>query len=202
MTTSPRAGRAAMAALACGLAMGGGLRAEDPAAKLIAAARAQVGVTVIYDGAYRRLHYPGGDLPAERGVCTDVIVRAYRALGLDLQVAVHEDMRSAWQAYPRRWGLPGPDPNIDHRRVPNLATYFHRHGTVLDVARDPAEYQAGDLVTWRLPSGLPHIGLVSDRGAGATPLVIHNIGAGAAEEDVLFRYPQTGHFRLIPGEHR
>lgn len=174
------------------------LLADEVALQLVAAARAQVGVTVVYDPSYRGLDYPGGDIPAERGVCTDVVIRAYRRLGLDLQVAVHEDMKRAWSEYPKLWALSGPDRNIDHRRVPNLVTYFRRMGAALPPGDDPDSYLPGDLVTWRLPSGVPHIGIVSDRRAGRVPLVIHNIGAGAAEEDVLFGFERTGHFRLDP----
>jgi uncharacterized protein YijF (DUF1287 family) len=160
----------------------------------------QVGVTVIYDGSYRRLAYPGGDVPPERGVCTDVVVRAYRNAGIDLQVLVHEDLRRSFAAYPRMWGTRGPDRNIDHRRVPNLATFFTRHGTVLPASRQAGDYLPGDIVTWRLASGLPHVGIVSTRVAGERPLVIHNIGAGTVFEDVLFANPVTGHFRYPRGE--
>ncbi|MEW6338756.1 MAG: DUF1287 domain-containing protein [Acidobacteriota bacterium] len=168
---------------------------------LVEAARKQVGVTVHYDGRYAAIAYPGGDLPADRGVCTDVVVRAYRAIGLDLQRLVHEDMTAAWREYPKLWGLSRPDPNIDHRRVPNLVAYFRRHGATLGVPRDPGAYLPGDLVTWRLPSGVPHIGVVSDRtSADGVPLVIHNIGGGAVEEDVLLAWTVTGHFRYpAPG---
>lgn len=171
---------------------------ESPALRLVRAAREQVGVTVVYDGSYRALAYPGGDVPPERGVCTDVVVRAYRALGFDLQRAVHEDMRAAWNAYPKLWGLDGPDRNIDHRRVPNLATFLRRRGAELPLADDPAAFRPGDLVTWRLPSGVPHIGIVSDRRIDERPLILHNIGAGAREEDVIFVYERTGHFRFVP----
>jgi len=180
------------------LCQSGSLLAEGQAARLVRAARAQIGVTVIYDGSYRVLAYPGGDVPIGRGACTDVIIRAYRAIGLDLQVAVHEDMKKAWAQYPRLWRLSGPDRNIDHRRVPNLATFFRRQGAALAIENDRAAYRPGDLVTWRLPSGAPHIGVVSDRRVGDRPLVIHNIGAGAAEEDVLFSLVQTGHYRYLP----
>lgn len=163
---------------------------------LVSAARAQVGVTLLYDGSYVRLAYPGGDVPIVRGVCTDVLVRAYREQGVDLQVLVHEDMRRAWDAYPKTWGLTRPDRHIDHRRVPNLAVFFARHGTTLGVGRDPRDYTAGDIVTWRLASGVPHIGIVSNRrAADGTPLVIHNIGWGTREDDALFANTITGHFR-------
>ena len=150
---------------------------------LVVAARQQVGVTVIYDGSYRILSYPGGDLPVERGVCTDVIVRALRtARGSDLQKLVHEDMSGHFRDYPRRWGLTRPDSNIDHRRVPNLMTYFERAGYARRVSADAADYLPGDLVTWDLGGGIPHIGIISDRKAvTGVPLVIHNIGAGARE---------------------
>lgn len=176
-----------------------GAGSQPPALRLVEAARAQVGVTVVYDPSYRRLGYPGGDPPRERGVCTDVVVRAYRAaFGFDFQVALHEDMARSFDAYPKLWGRTAPDPNIDHRRVPNLFTFLRRHGTELPAGDDPETYAPGDLVTWRLPTGAPHIGIVSDRRAGGRPLVVHNIGAGAAEEDVLFAFERTGHFRFLP----
>jgi uncharacterized protein len=164
---------------------------------LLEAARAQVGVTVIYDGSYARLRYPGGDVPAERGVCTDVLIRAYRKAGIDLQVLVHEDMSRAFGAYPHLWGLSAPDSNIDHRRVQNLRVFFARHGKTLPVTSSVRDYRPGDIVVWRLSSGVPHIGLVSSRVVPGTerPLVIHNIGQGTQEEDVLFLYAITGHYR-------
>lgn len=196
-----RTGRAAFAltvSLGVGTAATGIASADELALRLVRAAREQVGATVIYDGSYRALAYPGGDLPIERGVCTDVVVRAYRALGFDLQKEVHEDMTRAWSEYPKLWGLARPDRNIDHRRVPNLATFLRRRGAELRLSDDPAAFRPGDLVTWRLPSGVPHIGIVSDRAAGDRPLILHNIGAGAREEDVLFAYERTGHFRFDP----
>lgn len=166
---------------------------------VVAAARTQIGLTRRYDPTYVRLKYPGGDVPLDRGVCTDVLIRAYRTQGFDLQRAVHEDMVRAWEAYPRDWGLRRPDPNIDHRRVPNLAVFFARHGQRLPPTRQASDYRPGDVVTWRLASGVPHIGLVSDRrSATGTPLVIHNIGWGTQEEDRLFAYAITGHFRFAP----
>lgn len=171
----------------------------DFASRLITAAREQIGVTVRYDGAYRTIPYPNGDVPADRGVRTDVLIRAYRRLGVDLQRLVHEDMIAAWSAYPGFWGLARPDPSIDHRRVPNLATFFARHGEVLPVLGTPIAYSPGDLVTWRLPSGVPHIGIISDDAApSGSPLVVHNIGRGTVEEDILFRYLITGHYRYPP----
>jgi uncharacterized protein len=170
---------------------------------LVEAARKQIGVTVLYDSGYRRIPYPNGDVPQERGVCTDVLVRAYRQLGVDLQVRVHEDMSAAWRAYPKNWGLTRPDSNIDHRRVPNLGTFFKRKGKSLPVTANAKDYAPGDLVTWRLPSGVPHIGIVSDRKtASGVPLVIHNIGQGTREEDALFHFTITGHYRYAPEDLR
>jgi uncharacterized protein YijF (DUF1287 family) len=158
----------------------------------------QVGTTTIYDGSYRRLSFPGGDIPIERGVCSDVLVRAYRHAGLDLQLLVNQDMSGSFDSYPRLWGLSKPDSNIDHRRVPNLAAFFRRNGQSLPVSTRASDYSAGDIVTWRLASGVPHIGLVADRLQRGRPLVIHNIGAGAQVEDVLFSYAITGHYRYDP----
>ncbi len=164
-------------------------------AELAAAAARQVGVTTGYDGSYRRLAYPGGDVPAESGVCTDVLIRAYRALGIDLQVRVYEDMRAHFRDYPSLWGLTRPDRNIDHRRVPNLETWFRRHALVLTGGADPAAYRPGDIVSWRLDSGLPHIGIVAEQQVAGRPLIVHNIGAGVQIEDVLFAWKIVGHFR-------
>jgi uncharacterized protein YijF (DUF1287 family) len=169
------------ALLACGFDQLGAQESHpaDRAARLVAAAESQVGVTVRYDNSYRRLVYPGGDVPLEVGVCTDVLVRAYRrALGIDLQQRVHEDMRRAWRVYPKIWGLSRPDANVDHRRVPNLEVYFRRHGVALPPSSDPDAYRAGDIVSWRLAGGQPHIGLVTARRTDGRPLVVHNIGAG------------------------
>ena len=167
-------------------------------ATVLEAARGQVGVTLHYDPGYTRIGYPGGDVPIERGVCTDVVVRALRAAGIDLQRLVHEDMRQHFGAYPANWGLKRPDRNIDHRRVPNLETYFRRRGMETKVSDNPSDYAPGDIVSWTVPPHLPHIGIVSDvvspDGSGR-PLVVHNIGRGTQLEDVLFRFPQRGHFR-------
>ncbi len=191
-----------LAVLALTAAMGGapvaqGQRMPDGlAGRLVAAAVAQTTTRVTYDGRYRRIPYPGGDVPADVGVCTDVVIRAYRAVGIDLQVKVHEDMTRAFRAYPQKWGMAGPDANIDHRRVPNLQTYFRRAGEALSVSTNASDYKAGDLVTWMLPRDLPHIGVVSDRRSRTgTPLMVHNIGRGPEIEDVLFAYPITGHYR-------
>ncbi len=161
---------------------------------LIAAARSQVGVTTVYDPSYVRLEFPGGDVSADRGVCTDVVIRALRAAwGIDLQLAVNRDMKRAFADYPAQWGLTTTDRNIDHRRVPNLQSLFTRIGAAVPV---DADFQAGDLVSWMLPGNLTHIGILSDRLAGDHPLVLHNIGRGTREEDILFAFPITGHYRL------
>jgi len=180
-----------------GLLLSASAAAAGPA-DVVKAAKAQIGVTLHYDPAYTRLAYPLGDVPLERGVCTDVVVRAYRKVGVDLQALVHRDMKQHWAAYPHpaSWKLKRPDPNIDHRRVPNLAAYFGRHGQSLGVSRNPADYAPGDIVTWQVPPGVPHIGLVADeRTVAGVPLVIHNIGAGTRMEDRLFAYRITGHYR-------
>lgn len=167
---------------------------------VVRAARQQIGVTVVYDGGYQDIDYPGGDVPPERGVCTDVVVRALRkAKSMDLQKLVHEDISAHFAAYPnqRRWGQDEPDANIDHRRVPNLMTYFSRAGYSQPISFKPEDYLPGDLVAWNLGGGILHIGIVSDRHAATrVPLVIHNIGAGTREEDILFRYTIIGHYRL------
>ena len=173
------------------------LGAQESGVKIMEAARKQVGVTISYDPEYVALKYPGGDLPREKGVCTDVVIRALRdGLALDLQKLVHEDMKADFAAYPQNWGLSRPDKNIDHRRVPNLRAYFKRKVIVLPVKNVAGRFQPGDLVTCTVPPNLPHIMIVSDRKtAEGVPLVIHNIGRGAQEEDVLFTYPLTGHYR-------
>lgn len=175
--------------------------AEPWAAKLIAAAEAQVGVTLRYDPSYAKLAYPGGDVPRERGVCTDVVIRAYRdAFGLDLQELVHRDMRQAFAAYPAKWGLKRPDPNIDHRRVPNLQRFFARQGAALSSSDSALDYRPGDIVTQLLPGNLDHIALITARANAdrSRPLLVHNIGAGARVEDILFTYAITGHYRFKP----
>jgi uncharacterized protein YijF (DUF1287 family) len=166
---------------------------------LVAAAFEQTKHTLIYDGSYRRIAYPGGDVPADRGVCTDVIVRAYRAIGIDLQQRIHEDMRSNFAAYPKLWGLTKADANIDHRRVPNLQTYLERQHAQLRVTTNANDYRVGDLVTWMLPGNLPHIGIVAMQRSEQEnrPLIVHNIGSGPKLEDMLFNYPITGHYRLV-----
>jgi uncharacterized protein len=182
--------------VALGLATASLAMAGIDATQLVAMARAQIGVTVGYDPAYRKLPYPGGDVPIETGVCCDVVIRALRKQGVDLQRLVHEDMKGNFARYPRNWGLKAPDPNIDHRRVPNLACYFSRQGWSIAASTNAAAYRPGDIVTWNLGNGLTHIGIVSDKHAAkGTPLVVHNIGRGAREEDILFKFTITGHYR-------
>ena len=160
---------------------------------LARAAAAQVGVTLVYDPSYQRLEYPGGDVPPDRGVCADVVVRAFREVSVDLQVALHEDMGRHFGEYPPLWGLRRPDPNIDHRRVPNLMTFFQRRGKRLPAG---STYEPGDVVAWRLPNGLYHIGVVAEQPAPqGHPLMVHNIGQGARVEDVLYAFEELGHYR-------
>lgn len=159
---------------------------------LIRAAEGQVGVTTTYDPAYVALEFPGGDVAPDRGVCTDVVIRALRvAHGIDLQQAVNRDMKASFAKYPANWGLKTTDRNIDHRRVPNLQTFLARMGA--EVGDD---FQPGDIVTTMLPGNLPHIMIVTDRSGASAPMIVHNIGAGTRVEDRLFDYPHTGHYRL------
>lgn len=167
--------------------------------RLVAAAVERTRHQVTYDPAYVQIDYPGGDVPDDRGVCADVIVRAYRKVGIDLQKEVHEDMAQNFTQYPQFWGLRGPDSNIDHRRVPNLQTFFSRNGRTLPASDKPDDYSAGDLVVWSLSGGRTHVGLVirgpSDEGRA---LVVHNIGSGPKVEDALFAWPVIGHYRYPP----
>ena len=171
---------------------------ENIFSPIVRAARSQIGKTTSYDPSYVGLSYPGGDVPLEKGVCTDVVIRALRgAVNLDLQKLVHEDMKVEFSAYPNIWGLKKPDPNIDHRRVPNLKTYFNRRGFSLPVTRRADDYLAGDLVTCTVGRNLAHIMVVSDKKTSdGVPFVIHNIGSGTKEEDRLFEFPITGHYRV------
>lgn len=170
---------------------------DSRVAALVEAALDQLGKTLIYDPAYFKLEYPGGDPPIERGVCTDVVIRAFRHAGVDLQMLVHEDMRRAFSRYPRKWGLSKPDRNIDHRRVPNLQTLFQRMGKSLPL--ESRDYRPGDLLTWRLPGNLPHIGVVTNLRfyPGGRLLIVHNIGAGAQLEEIMLRFELTGHYRFF-----
>ena len=152
---------------------------------------------VIYNGSYRKISYPNGDVPAHTGVCTDVVIRSYRALGIDLQKEVHEEMKTHFKMFPNNWGLKRTDTNIDHRRVPNLQVFFKRRGQSLKTTSNAHDYQPGDLVTWMLDNHLPHIGIVVNRKSrdGKSYLIVHNIGAGPKLEDRLFDFKITGHYR-------
>ena len=164
------------------------------AEKLVTDARSQIWKTLYYDPAYTQLKYPMGDVPLVKGVCTDVVIRALRHQGIDLQQRIHEDMKANFKHYPQKWGLKGTDKNIDHRRVPNIMTYFQRQA----YAVKDQNYRAGDIVTWDLGKGLVHIGIVSDKTTliSKTPLIIHNIGQGTQENDILHQYKITGHYRI------
>ncbi len=152
---------------------------------------------VEYDPSYFSIEYPNGDVPENKGVCTDVIIRAYRKMGVDLQQLIHEDMKSNFNEYPNNWGLKRTDRNIDHRRVPNLMTYFRRNNAELKITNDPKDYQPGNLVVWDLGRGLTHIGIVVDKKSndGKRYLIVHNIGSGQVLEDVLFDFKIIGHYK-------
>lgn len=157
-------------------------------------------VSVVYDPSYFSINYPNGDVPEGKGVCTDVVIRAYRKLGIDLQKEVHEDMKAHFDRYPTIWGLSTTDKNIDHRRVPNLMTFFERYGIILPLSTDPDHYLPGDIVCWNLGGAVTHIGIVSDEIGEDTglPLIVHNIGRGQVIEDMLFDYQLIGHYRYQP----
>ncbi len=193
--------RSVLALLATPFLLPAGLRAEaaDPGAGIAAAAEAQEGVVKIYDPAYVTLDFPGGDVAPDRGVCTDVLVRALRvAEGIDLQVATNRDMKADFAAYPKNWGLTRPDRNIDHRRVPNLRRLFERVGAEIAISDDPADYRPGDIVTCLIPGDLAHLMVVGTGKTSATPLIVHNIGAGTRVEDRLFEFRMTGLYRPGP----
>ena len=151
---------------------------------------------VQYDPSYFQIVYPNGDIPANKGVCTDVIIRAYRKLGIDLQQLVHEDIRSNFSKYSKSWGLKQPDKNIDHRRVPNLMTFFSRHGISKSITNNAIDFLPGDIVCWSLKGAVTHVGIVVNRKSadGKRYLIVHNIGAGQVLEDCLFRFKIIGHY--------
>jgi uncharacterized protein len=167
--------------------------------QLIDGAVAQAGVTTGYDPSYVSIQYPGGDVPINTGVCSDVLVRAFRKTGIDLQKEVHEDMARAWDEYPKRWGLSSPDSNIDHRRVLNLMTYFKRQGKSIPITAEPDDYLPGDVVAWDLGGGVYHIGLVTNMLSETQRecLIVHNIGGGTRVEDVLLNWTIKGHYRIF-----
>lgn len=169
---------------------------------IVSSARERTLAEVRYDPKYVRLSYPGGDVPADTGVCTDVVIRTFRnAFAFDFQKAVHEDMKLNFSAYPKSWGLSKPDKNIDHRRVPNLETFLRRQDAAVPITSNPEDYLPGDIVSWRLGGRIAHIGIVSDKKmSDGTPLVIHNIGQGPVEENILWIPEMTGHFRFVPAQ--
>nr|WP_202110855.1 DUF1287 domain-containing protein [Flavobacterium hydrocarbonoxydans] len=166
--------------------------------KLSEAAISIIDPSIDYDPAYFSIKYPNGDVPANKGVCTDVIIRAYRKLDIDLQKEVHEDMIGNFNLYPnlKKWGMTKTDKNIDHRRVPNLEIFFERKGTKLPVTQNPSDYKTGELVTWMINGKLPHIGIITNKKSqdGKRNLIVHNVGGGQVLEDCLFEYPIVGHF--------
>lgn len=173
--------------------------ARSFAERLVQAAMERTQLTVRYEPAYVRLDYPNGDVPADTGVCTDEVIRCYRQLGFDLQKLVHEDMKRAFAAYPKIWGLKSTDKNIDHRRVPNLQTFFKRRGASLPITQNAADYLPGDLITCTVAGRLPHIAIVVPApDGGTTPWIVHNIGQGPKCENRLFEFPLTGHYRFHP----
>ncbi|MGV7222559.1 MAG: DUF1287 domain-containing protein [Nitrospinales bacterium] len=172
---------------------------ESFSQRLVTAAKERTTHAVTYDGSYRSIKYPMGDVADNKGVCTDLVIRSYRKLGIDLQKLVHEDMKANFSVYPKNWGLARTDANIDHRRVPNLQRFFERKGKLLPKSRKAQDYHSGDLVTWMLPGNLPHIGIVSDHKVSGTtrPMILHNIGQGPKEDDILLEYPITGHYKYM-----
>lgn len=171
----------------------------DELASLARAAEAVARQPTKYDPAYVVIDYPGGDVPPDRGVCTDVVIRAYRTIGVDLQQAVFEDMTADFTAYPDLWGLTKPDPNIDHRRVPNLMKWFERHGDVLPITANGADYVPGDVVTWNMVAGWAHIGIVTAEPVPGSDrhLIAHHQGGAPRVDDVLFEWPIMGHYRYV-----
>ncbi len=182
------------------LAAHGDVASDSFVVDLIKAAKDRTMHDITYDGSYFSISYPNGDVPSNIGVCTDVVIRSFRKVGVDLQKKVHEDMSENYDLYPskRIWGLNKPDRNIDHRRVPNLRVFFKRFGASLEVTKKAENYLPGDLVTWMLPGNLPHIGIVIDEKSDRNlPLIAHNIGEGPKINDMLFDYPITGHYRYL-----
>ena len=167
--------------------------------QMLEGAIAQAGVTVSYDPSYVKLAYPGGDVPEDTGVCSDVVVRAFRKAGIDLQKEIHEDMIAARSDYPTKWGAIAADANIDHRRVLNLMAYFRRQGKSLPVSYDAMDYRPGDIVAWTLTGGYDHVGIVTNMRSDSREryLIVHNIGAGTRVEDVLFDWTIKGHYRFF-----
>ena len=193
-----------MGVLVGGVIIGGVLISASPALaqsasygeKIAQSAEVMVGADIQYDPSYRRLTYPWGDVPANKGVCADVVIRAYRSVGIDFQKRLHEDMKANFSAYPKRWQLSRPDRTIDHRRVLNLEVFLRRHGARRSTSHDYSLYRPGDIVAWTLPGGLPHMGIVSTKkSARGEPLIVHHIGGRPRLDAVLFEWPMTGHYR-------
>lgn len=168
------------------------------AEKLSNAAISIIDPEVVYTPSYVGIKYPNGDVPEKTGVCTDVVIRAYRKLGIDLQKEVHEDMKSNFSKYPKTWGLKTTDKNIDHRRVPNLEIFFTRKGEKLAVSQNPNDYKTGEIITWMIGDKLPHIGIITHLKSNDNkrPMIVHNVGGGQVLEDCLFNYTIVGHFRF------
>jgi uncharacterized protein YijF (DUF1287 family) len=164
--------------------------------KLSNAAISIIDENVVYTPDYVSLKYPNGDVPAKTGVCSDVVIRAYRKLGIDLQKEVHEDIKANFSKYPTKWGLKKTDTNIDHRRVPNLEVFFERKGKKLEVSDNPNDYKTGEIVTWMINGKLPHIGIIiHKKSIDGNPMIVHNVGGGQVAEDCLFSWKIVGHFK-------
>lgn len=164
--------------------------------KLSNAAISIIDESIVYTPDYVSIKYPNGDVPSKTGVCSDVVIRAYRKLSIDLQKEVHEDMKANFSKYPTKWGLKKTDTNIDHRRVPNLEVFFERKGKKLPISKNASDYKTGEMVTWMIGGKLPHIGIVTHKKSsdGKRPLLVHNVGGGQVLEDCLFNYEIVGHF--------
>lgn len=163
--------------------------------KLSNAAISIIDESIVYTPDYVSIKYPNGDVPAKTGVCSDVVIRAYRKLGIDLQKEVHEDMKANFSKYPTKWGLKKTDTNIDHRRVPNLEVFFERKGTKLSISKNASDYKTGEMVTWMIGGKLPHIGIVTHKKASnGNPMIVHNVGGGQVAEDCLFSWEIVGHY--------
>lgn len=171
--------------------------AQDFFQQISACAVEVIDDTIVYDPAYFSIRYPNGTIPEGKGVCTDVIIRTYRKMGIDLQKEVHEDMKQNFNAYPKIWGLKKTDTNIDHRRVPNLMTFFKRHDAQKAITTNTKDYLPGDIVCWNLGGAITHIGIVVDKKSedNRRHLIVHNIGGGQVAEDILFSYTIIGHYR-------
>lgn len=179
------------------------LNGNDSIADTFSEKLSQASISIIdpsidYDPAYFSIQYPNGDVPKNKEVCTDVVIRSYRKLNIDLQQEVHEDMLENFAVYPKKWGLTKTDTNIDHRRVPNLETFFERKGSKLTVTKNPKDYKTGEIVTWLINEKLPHIGIVTNKKSkdGKRNLIVHNVGRGQVLEDCLFKYKITGHYKF------